>query len=211
MTKTYEIVKQSQEYSRSELQSQIPLKLEHYLWEDNGYQPEVQVRLGYTNEKLQVLFRTYEKDPLIRYHQMNDPVFTDSCVEFFVQPTPDSDARYLNFEINAAGTLLLGLGVGRDRVRLTDVDPKTFQIQPQVNCTDPVDDRTYWELQYEIPFQFIQSHFPDFKVESGARLKGNFYKCGNDTAQPHYGCWNLIELDTPNYHVSEFFGELILK
>src|SRR5690606_4084215 len=90
-----------------------PLLVDQYLWLDNGYQPEVQVRIFYTPQNLYVQFRTYESDPLIRYHQFNDPVCRDSCVEFFIQPTPDTDDRYLNFEINAAGTLLLGLGPAR--------------------------------------------------------------------------------------------------
>jgi hypothetical protein len=213
MQRTYTITKISvQESITDQLWNSIPpLMIDHYIWEDNGYQPEVQVRLCYTNEKLHVNFITYEKDPLIRYYSMNEPVYTDSCVEFFVQPSPHSDARYLNFELNAAGTLLLGLGENRDRVRLSDVDPKTFAIQPQVNCTNPENHRTYWEIQYSIPFGFIKRHFPKFQPDSSTMLKGNFYKCGNDTAQPHYGCWNLIEEKIPNYHLSSYFGDLILE
>jgi len=213
MQRTYTITRISDlEPITPQLWSSIPpLGIDHYIWEDNGYQPEVQVRLCYTSLKLHLNFVTYEINPLIRYYHMNEPVYTDSCVEFFVQPSPYIDTRYLNFEINAAGTLLLGLGESRDRVRLSDVDPKTFSIQPQVNCINPADQRTYWEIQYSVPFGFIQSHFSDFQPESGTKLKGNFYKCGNDTAEPHYGCWNLIEEAHPNYHLSSYFGELILE
>lgn len=188
-----------------------PIQVDQYLWEDNGYQPEVQVRLFYTAEKLYVHFKSYESDPLIRYQQLNEPVHADSCVEFFIQPSPDTDDRYLNFEINAAGTLLLGLGSSREREKLYDIDPALFDIRAQVNLKDPNNQKTYWELQYAIPASFIQEHFPDFNLQAGTIMRGNFYKCGDDTEKPHYGCWNLVRSATPEYHRKEDFGTLILS
>ncbi|WP_025700605.1 carbohydrate-binding family 9-like protein [Paenibacillus forsythiae] len=56
-----------------------------------------------------------------RHKEHNAPVYTDSCVELFMQPLPGSDPRYLNFECNAGGALLLQIGEGREnRLALTD-------------------------------------------------------------------------------------------
>lgn len=213
MTKLYAIQKIPEHLSISAAKwEDIPqLAIEHFLWKNNGYRPEVYVQLCYDEKKLYLRFHTYEQDPLIRYYQMNEPVYTDSCVEFFVQPSPEQDLRYLNFEINAAGTLLLGLGKNRDRTRLRDVDPALFQIKASVHEQDPIKQRKYWEIEYSIPFTFIQNYFPEFTPQEGTRLKANFYKCGDETAQPHYGCWNLIDSNTPNFHVSQYFGELVLQ
>jgi hypothetical protein len=41
-------------------------------------------------------------------------------------------------------------------------------------------------------------------------MRGNFYKCGDKTIHPHYGCWSPIELPKPDFHCSDFFGEIIL-
>ena len=185
------------------------IRLIHYLWPKNDYRPEVIVQAGYTPDALHIRFRTYESDPLIRYHQLNDPVYTDSCVEFFIQPSPETDLRYYNFELNAAGALLLGLGVNRNRVRVTDVDTRQFAIQPAVNLKD-ADDRTYWQLTFSIPAAFLRQEFPEFRLESGRTFRGNFYKCGDETAAPHYGCWSKIEGDREDFHQQEFFGTLVL-
>lgn len=86
------------------------LSVSHYQWLDNGYAPEVKAALAYTSGRLHLQFRIYESMPKVSYYTPNEPVCKDSCVEFFVQPLPDSDPRYVNFELNAAGTLLLKLG-----------------------------------------------------------------------------------------------------
>ncbi|MHB1455061.1 MAG: carbohydrate-binding family 9-like protein [Saccharofermentanales bacterium] len=40
---------------------------------------------------------------------------------------------------------------------------------------------------------------------------GNFYKCGDKTDCPHYGCWNPILLPAPDFHVPAFFGDFIVS
>ena len=40
---------------------------------------------------------------------------------------------------------------------------------------------------------------------------GNFYKCGDETVQPHYYSWNPVELVDPDFHRSEFFGKLYFE
>ena len=45
--------------------------------------------------------------------KFQDPVYKDSCVEFFVDAFPDPGRGYVNFETNAAGTLLAAFGPDR--------------------------------------------------------------------------------------------------
>src|SRR5690554_5515580 len=72
-----------------------PLYIRHYLWMENTYQPRVEIKVCYTDAALHVQYKVFEQDPTIRYLQMNQPVHKDSCVEFFVQPSPETDERYL--------------------------------------------------------------------------------------------------------------------
>ena len=41
--------------------------------------------------------------------------------------------------------------------------------------------------------------------------KANFYKCGDETLHPHFGCWNPVVAEEPNFHLPEFFGTLLCK
>jgi hypothetical protein len=133
------------------------LAIDHYLWLDNGYAPTVNAKLMYTSECIHLHYNIYEVNPTVLYYSMNEPVFKDSCVEFFFQPLPESDPRYLNFEMNAAGTLLLKLGSDRnDRTYLQNVDPALFLIHTSTGCYDSIADMTYWQLDISIPFDWIQ-------------------------------------------------------
>lgn len=188
-----------------------PLKVDQYLWTDNGYAPETRVKVCCTDHGLHLLYRVYEERPTIRYTRMQDPVYKDSCVEFFLQPAPGADARYVNFELNAAGTLLLGVGTGRhDRERISPGEPDLFRIRTAVGLTDPADAGTYWQVAFFVPFSWLQSLFPAFDPKPGVRMRANFYKCGDDTPLPHYGCWNRVTSDVPDFHRSGDFGELML-
>ncbi|NOU64021.1 hypothetical protein GC096_08290 [Paenibacillus sp. LMG 31461] len=187
------------------------LSIDHYLWLDNGYKPTVKVKLMYTSERIHLHYSVYEANPTITYRTINEPVCKDSCVEFFFQPLPESDPRYLNFELNAAGNLLLKLGTNRfDRTYLLDVDSALFLIHASPECYDRITKMPYWQLEFSIPFRWIQTIFPDFSPEAGRKICANFYKCGDHTPIPHYGCWNRVTSSVPDFHRSCDFGELEL-
>jgi len=183
--------------------------IKQYQWL-NGYNPVVTVRLNYSQEDLKLQFKVYEKNPLRIYKNMNDPVYKDSCIEFFVQPTPDSDQRYLNFEFNANGAVLLQIGVDRNNRFPININPALFLIQ---STADQINDKgeVYWELSFSIPWAWVQSYFPDFQVVPGTRLRGNFYKCGDDTIYPHFGTWSRVHSNKPDFHCSSDFGVLSLE
>ncbi len=126
----------------------------------------------------------------------------DSCLEFFFSPV-ESDNRYFNLEFNPQKCMYLGIGTCRyDSVRLLPNIPLVFSP-----CTKRIGDQ--WEISYQIPFNFIKLFFKDFVAESGKKMRANFYKCGNCTVQKHYFSWNPIDNPTPEFHLPEYFGELI--
>jgi len=189
----------------------VQVTIEHYQWTQAPHFPKVVIALSYTEEELQVSFRVYEENPLVRYTRQNDPVFRDSCVEFFVQPAPDTDARYLNLELNAAGTLKIGLGEGRhDRIYLEQGEHPPLHIQTEINRTDETTGSLFWSACLRIPTEWLSTLFPSFTPSTGFRMRGNFYKCGDETASPHYGSWSKVTSEVPDFHRSEDFGLLIL-
>jgi hypothetical protein len=214
MNNTYVIVKENlNESPASAVWPNVePLYIRNYMWMNNGYMPEASVKLFYTDEHLHLLYRVYEDNPTISYFHRNKPVYKDSCVEFFFQPLPEEDPRYLNFEFNAAGTLLLGLGEGRSgRVSPEYPNCNFFSIRTSNGHDNPgIKGEGYWELEFSIPFAWLQSIFPAFNPVAAKNLRGNFYKCGDETPFPHYGCWNLVTSPNPDFHRSMDFGDLIL-
>ena len=113
----------------------------------------------------------------------------------FIDQYPWKDPRYLSFEINPLGALLIGLGsTGNNISYLTD---SRGQFQIQTAC-----EKGYWQAFYSIPFAFILKYFKNISDT----IKGNFMKCADRSVTPHHGCWNLICTDIPMFHVPQYFG-----
>ena len=136
----------------------------------------------------------------------NEPkaVYKDSCMEFFANFYPeDEKAGYMNFEMNSNGAILCEYGHPGDRFYLRD---KGFDYPKPIVTKG----EGYWEVELMIPDTLIQAVYGHDHMTTSGRIKGNFYKCGDETHTAHYGCWNPIENEYPAFHKPEFFGELIL-
>lgn len=176
------------------------LSLDFYPWQEYAaYKPATTAKLILCGDRLAVRMQTDEKPLLARAVHMNDDVFLDSCMEFFIQPDI-TDQRYINFELNPKGTLLLGIGPDRATRKRVFTDPGRFRIATR--CEENL-----WTLYWEIPFDFLREF--GFQ-EIGGNFRGNFYKCGDETGSPHYGCWNPVRLPAPDFHVPAFFGDFIV-
>ncbi|CAI6083409.1 carbohydrate-binding family 9-like protein [Cohnella sp. JJ-181] len=214
MADNYTIPYRTEEIDDAEWDALPSLRISHFLWEesDDPYRPEVQVRLYFTDEAIFARFRTYEADPVAVHNEgFNPAVYQDSCVEFFLQPLPNRDARYLNFEFNSLGSMLLGLGVDRnDRDPTPGHQPELYGTHAERGLRDE-QGQVYWQLSFRIPFTVLTDWFPGFAASDLMAMKGNFYKCGDHTPRPHYGAWSPITEEEPDFHRSEYFGSLILQ
>ena len=124
-------------------------------------------------------------------------ISNDSCLEFFFAPDKN-DSRYFNFECNPLGTLNLGFGAARPtRVRQIVKSLDMFRISPFFI-------EGGWGFTMEIPLSFIQLYFPTASFAGFAAC--NFYKCGDQTASPHYLSWNPMPKDKMDFHRRQDFG-----
>lgn len=214
MGKVYTIKKINESSIGADIWERIPAAaIETTPWDENGYRPKSEARAFYTEKAFHVQLKSFEKEIKAVYRNMNDDVYKDSCLEFFLNPNPEGDTGYMNFEINPVGALLLGLGRERNGRKLLNVDFRgIFDIKTSVNeenlknYTGP-----FWSVEFTIPYEFIRGIYGPLEFESGWKMKGNFYKCGDETVYPHYLCWNNILRSDPDFHVPEYFGTLILK
>ena len=212
-TKAWNVPFFSEKHESGFLWENVPsLTIGEFPWDENGYKPRTEVRIFYTEKGLRLRFKSYEQKIRAECLNMNDPVYNDSCVEFFFNPDPEHGAKYMNFEINPIGTLRLGFGPNRySRTLIKNVSPKIFNIKPSLSAETHKDYKgPFWIIEYTVPFIFIEQYYGKLSFQTGKRMKGNFYKCGDKTQFPHYGCWNRIDNPVPDFHRPEFFGDLVL-
>lgn len=150
-------------------------------------------------EFLYVRLQAAEKQIRAEYSAPLSPVCQDSCLEFFFMP--ESEDRYLNFEINPNGCLYIGFGRGRgDRVIIVRDDARELFAIRTARTADG------WEVSYRIPLSFLRLFWPGFSF-TGA-LRANVYKCGDLTEHEHYLAWNPVDCDTPDFHRPRDFGRM---
>lgn len=171
------------------------------------YCPKMQFGIAHTGEEFLIHYCVEEQSVRAVAQKDNDNVWEDSCAEFFISPA--ADGLYYNIECNCAGTLLLGVGEGRNNRQLATPEI-TRQIDRWASLGrtpfDTRDQPTRWELALRIPYTVFFRH--NITSLDGLTLKGNFYKCGDKLPVPHFISWNPIGTPTPDFHCPQFFGKL---
>lgn len=174
-------------------------------WEAYDYIPRVRFSIAHDNKRLLIKFDVHENALQAKYRNINDPVYRDSCVEFFI--AFDNDEHYYNFEFNCLGTCRAGYGKGRDNRKL--LPSAKLALIDSFSIIAPFDhDRINinWQLTLAIPLTVFSKH--EFSQYSGLKGKANFFKCGDELPQPHFLSWSNIVAEEPNFHLPEFFGQV---
>ena len=173
-----------------------------YKWTE-GYYPKAYAQLIFVKDKGFALRMTaFESNPKAIYKNYNDPVYKDSCLEFFVRFN-ENKPEYMNFEMNSNGAFLSG--IRRTRHDKTPIDK--LAPLPKVVASKKADS---WSVDAFFDLDFIEKLFSKRDFREGDTFKGNFYKCGDETEIPHYGMWSPVENESPDFHRPEFFGTFIL-
>ena len=179
-------------------------RLDCFRWMETGYTPRTEAALVLVRGRgFLARLTSFETELRCVCREEDGEVYRDSCMELFINFAPEKGADYLNLEINPLGTLHAKLGPGRaGRFSL----PQQLE-RPRVRCA-VLPDR--WSAEIFLPLPTVRALFDRGDFVPGEVLRGNFYKCGDDTAQPHYGMWNPVLTDEPDFHRPEYFGELVL-
>ncbi len=180
--------------------------IDNFFWYE-GHSPKTTAQLVYVTDFGFILHMTCaEVNPKAIYHNYNEPVYTDSCMEFFCDWL--GDGRYINMEMNSLGTLLSCIGPDRyDRTPIADLSGgEIFPVKGEIgNGT--------WSVTAEIPTSLLCKilDVDSIPFGSGYTFRGNFYKCGDETAVLHYGMWNPIGTEKADFHRPEYFGTLMIE
>ena len=188
--------------SRTELNA-----IDRVNWPNNfAYQPAAFFNIARSKNSLFIRFKVVEQNLRAIYTKDQQAVWEDSCVEFFCQ-IPGSNT-YMNFEFNCIGTCVATTRKSKE----LEIVPFDSEQLEKIERFPSLIHRPFtekkglheWELIVKIPFILlgISTH------KLPGKLLGNFYKCADGTATPHYVSWNSIETTEPNFHCPEYFGEL---
>ena len=180
-------------------------------WEAFPYLPDVTFRMAHTGRAILMHFSVDEQAARAEIGKDNDPVYFDSCVEFFAQLAPDSE-YYYNFETNCIGRMLVMRGVSQNE--------RTYAPEATLECigrwsslgSEPfglIEKPTHWELALVIP---VEAFFLDSVTDlSGMTIRGNVYKCGDKLPEPHYSAWAPIHTPRPLFHVPAAFAPIYFE
>lgn len=188
------------------------VEVDHALWTDPAHLPLTHGVVSWTPDELTCRLVTHEVEPRTTFTRPNDPVHLDSCLEWFLAPWPGT-GWYLNLEANSAGTLYAAFG----NPALTSVADRPLlspALRAQVGVRAEVEP-DQWSVTFTVPSTLLDrlagmAGQPPVVLTAGTRMEANFYKCGDDTDAPHYGAWNRIDAETPQFHRPDQFGRVVL-
>lgn len=171
------------------------------------YKPDVRFRVWHDGEFFHIEYRVMEETTKAEQEVLGDPVYKDSCVECFIQP---SDAPYYyNFEWNAAGKLAMARRTGRnDPQDAPEEVLRSVRVEPSLGL-EPFPEKELdgpWTLAAAIPCTALFGG--EIDSWAGRKMKMNFFKCGDGLRTVHFITWAPVSTPRPDYHRPEFFAEV---
>ena len=158
---------------------------------------------------MEVTMWCFEENPRAIWHNPNDPVHTDSCMEAFLDFFPEQPAfGYLNLEVNANSAVTCSFGP--DRYTRNHVLKRGLP-HPEARVERlELEGRKAWRFTCLLRQSLLEGLYrQSCDLPSGHRMRGNFYKCGDHTDAPHWRSWRPVgELD---FHAPKYFGDLVVE
>src|SRR5690606_26898163 len=184
-------------WNKAQWRSVKAIHLTNYMGQIPTFRPDVHVKMMYDEDNLYLIFKV--KDRYVRsvITEINGPVSTDACVEFFFSPDINYPDRYFNLEINAGGTPLMAYhGDGqKDHKKFSIEDLEDIEIahslpnKIETEITTPVT----WTIEFKLPISILRKYGSVIQPESGTIWKANFYKTASKGTNPHYITWALVD------------------
>jgi hypothetical protein len=194
------------------------ITIEHFWPLEHQHEPKTAARMVHDGETIAVMFRVADNYIVAKGTQYQDRTHLDSCAELFIEPV--AGKGYLNFEFNCGGTLLLTY---IEDARRTETGFEKYAHVPaevvagmevHTSLAAPVDPEitvpTTWTLSYTIPKRVFETYAGPIETLSGMTLRGNVYKCADESSHPHWGYWADIG-DELNFHQPDKFVALELE
>lgn len=175
--------------------------------EEYPSKPDASFRIAHNGSHLFLHYFVHENEILAETREDNGPVWTDSCVEFFI--SFGDSPFYYNAEFSCIGTALLAYREKKESAEHADgIIMNSIQRYPSLG-REPiakVEGDFRWDMLLVIPVSaYWKSGLATF---DGVKARANFYKCGDNLTVPHFLSWSPIHTESPNFHIPVYFGTL---
>jgi hypothetical protein len=190
-------------------------RIDHFHAASSTHRPLVRAKLMYDAANLYLRFRVEDRYVVAKHTEFQDPVWRDSCVEFFAQPR--ESGGYFNFEINCGGAWLSYYI--EDPTRTADGFAKFTRLsgehgrQIRISHSLPSlvvperEEPVEWHIGCMIPLEVLEAYTGSLGPLAGQTWRGNFFKCADDSSHPHWASWAPIGEEL-NFHQPKYFAPL---
>lgn len=191
------------------------LAIETFISPRHAHRPRTEVRMLHDGATIAVRFRVDDRYVIAKGMTYQSRTHLDSCVEFFVEPVVGKG--YFNFEYNCCGTLLLSYiedarrkGDGFERYTMV---PEAVVSGMEVHASlvgpilEEIQEPVEWTVSYRIPKSVFETYVGPLGELSGMRMRGNFYKCADESSHQHWGYWADIG-EVLDFHQPTRFGAI---
>ena len=190
------------------------MEIAHFRPESSDHRPVTRAKLLYSLEGLYGLFQVQDRYVRCVHRRYQDPVYNDSCVEFFVQPI--GGKGYFNFEFNCGGTILASYIEDPTRTgssfrvftKLSKQESRQMMVYHSLpTVIEPEwEQETTWYLEFYIPHTLLEKYTGPVDINPGAIWRANLFKCADQTSHPHWAAWSAV--DALNFHLPHCFGAI---
>ena len=190
---------------------EIPIT--NFMGEIPAFQPVVRAKMMYDKDNLYLIYKVDDRHVRIQNTRFNSSVSADACVEFFFSPDKEWPLRYFNLEINAGGTGLMAYHQDGKRINLKEEDFQSMEIAHTLPkyLDKEISEPVTWFLEFKLPLEMLRKYGKVTQPEKGVTWKANFYKTSGRSTNPHYITWSVVDNPTPQFHLPQFFGDIIFK
>lgn len=176
------------------------------------FRPVVECKLQYTKAGIWGIFHVKDRYVRALSRSSRDPVWLDSCVEFYAAPS--SDNGYFNLEINCGGTFLMW-HIRDHRIRnkkfvdSLPLDQKSLD-QIQIHATLPklvdpeIREPITWNITFFVPFSLYEKYAGPVGNVPGSLWRMNLYKCAGNNSIPH--SMSFVRVPSGDFHSPEYFS-----
>ncbi len=179
-------------------------EIKYYPWNDD-YTPYAYGQVIFKKDDgFYVFMYCEESDPKTEIKQIGGNVYLDSALEFFCDFRPEkqrwNEINYINLEMNSAGVYLANYG----QFSVLRLSKERMRVKGEVFDN-------YWTVTAYIPLRLIKNIYGDFEIGEGSVVECNFTKCGSGTEIKHWGTWQPLGGENPNFHQPRYFEEVEIR
>ncbi len=202
-------------WNKAQWQSVEPLTLSNFMGDKPEHFPKVQAKVAYHGHDIAAIFRVEDRYVRAVETSNHGRIWEDSCVELFVTPSSDIKTGFFNIEMNCCGKFLCchQLTRGVDVRPMQDKDMSKFNVAHTLNgpLQEEIAEPVIWCVEYTFPAEILSAYSSATMPAPGVVWRANFYKCADLCSHPHWLTWTQVDNPTPNFHLPQFFGELVFE